>query len=367
MARESIAPPFNRAAWIRVGLMTFVLVLPMIIAWIFLGHMREPPKIATSSAKPIPTVSAPPKLGATTPQGARALAGKVVDGGGAPVPNTTVMFLVGAQSDSPFKIGCDEDGSFFLDGAPAQAGTLVAKRDGYATASVAVDPGSKDVSGIVLTIRKGEGVKGQVVDSEGKPVDHAIVRCEGEKIITSVSLADGSFNLPTDPEGCTATAMHPDRGSSEPVKLQPGGRNVIELPSPGGISGTVVDDQGKPVPKFTIGVESFVPADKSVDPLGGMSQTVNDPLGNFAMTKLARGRYVLTATSEGHPPARSDSIEVTAGRVTSGVRIVIGKGLLLSGTVVDRSTRKPIGGARVALDAVTVSYTHLTLPTILRV
>ncbi len=128
------------------------------------------------------------------------------------------------------------------------------------------------------------------------------------------------------------------------MKLQPGGRNVMELPSPGGISGTVADDQGRAITHFTVGVESFVPVDKNVDALGGMLMTVNDAGGAFAMPKLARGRYVLTATTEGHPPARSDSIEVTSGRVTSGVRIVIGKGLTLSGTVFDRATRKPIPG-----------------------
>ncbi len=163
MARDSLAPPFDRAAWIRAGIVSFVLVLPMIIAWMFLGHMREPPKVAASSARPVAASAHAPATPKHTNahQGARALAGKVVDGDGKGAGNVVVMFLLSNQTDAPFKITTDEDGSFYLDGAPAQAGTLTAKRDGYISASLPVSAGSTDVNGLVLTIRKGEGLKGQ--------------------------------------------------------------------------------------------------------------------------------------------------------------------------------------------------------------
>jgi protocatechuate 3,4-dioxygenase beta subunit len=349
--RESLAPPFDRAAWIRVGVVSALLLLVPILAWIFLA--RPPPAPSVVSAPAPSTLAIAKPVRSAPPLAGRSITGKVIDETGAPAAGVTVTFTPNGKATGRYKMRSDEDGTFFLDGVPEDAGSLSGKKHGYTSTPLAIEAGSDDVTGLTLTVRASQGVKGQVVDGDGKPVDHAIVKCAGDDGASATSGSDGTFELDIDAEGCDAIASHPDYGSSDPSHLRAGSNNVLALPSPGGIAGVVVDEQGKPVPSYMIAMESFVPADKDVDPLGGLSQNVTDPGGAFELGGLARGKYVLTASAPGRPPQRSDSIEVTSGRTTRGVRIVLGRGLVLSGTVVDRSTHKPIAGARVALDAVT--------------
>jgi S1-C subfamily serine protease len=87
----------------------------------------------------------------------------------------------------------------------------------------------------------------------------------------------------------------------------------------------------------------------------GRPRSISDPAGQFLLERLPPGRYVLTASSDGRPPARSSSIQVDAGRTTHHVRITLARGATLSGTILDGQTRRPIEGARVALDAATSS------------
>jgi hypothetical protein len=136
------------------------------------------------------------------------------------------------------------------------------------------------------------------------------------------------------------------------VVIHAGQKNRLEVGSPGSIAGVVVDDVGHPITEFSIAVEQFTTPEGERGSARGPRKQVKDALGNFELDGLSPGRYVLVASAQGRPPTQSSAIEVESGRKTSGVRITVGKGATVSGTVTDRATKQAIAGVRVRLDGV---------------
>lgn len=205
-------------------------------------------------------------------------------------------------------------------------------------------------------------IQGSVLGPDGAAVARAMVSCS-DKDFTTVSENDGSFQLPAEAAGCNAVARKPGFGSSEPVKLQAGGAraNTLQLKQGGRIEGVVVDENGAPVTRYMLAVEKFVANEAESEGANGRTRTVEDEEGRFVMESATPGKYVLSASAEGRPPARSEPIEVESGRTVTGVRIVLARGAVLKGVVTDAQTRKPIEGARIALDSVTSSG-HTKVP-----
>ena len=196
-------------------------------------------------------------------------------------------------------------------------------------------------------------VRGRVLDGDGKGIAGASVRCEGEEPAAATSVEDGRFELPLGVDGCDAKASHPDYGVSELVHLTIGGAGVLVLPMPGSIVGNVVDERGLPVSAFLIAVESFTAPGQQPDLEGRPHKSISDPSGGFELPRLSRGRYILTASAEGRPPTRSESVLVEPGNVTRGVRIKLLRGIALSGIVTDKETKRPLASVGVALDGMT--------------
>lgn len=194
-------------------------------------------------------------------------------------------------------------------------------------------------------------LSGTVVDGEGNAVAEASIVCAHDPELKAVTDASGTFSLPAAAIDCSATASHPDHGTSSAVTLQSGSKNRIEMASPGRITGTVVDERGKAFPSFNIGIESFVSVSGDRDGGAFTPKRFTDPSGSFELDDLAPGTYVLSATTEGRPPAKSRTVTVTSGQRSRGVQIVVSNGTTLSGVVTDRETGQPLEGVRVRLDA----------------
>jgi hypothetical protein len=138
------------------------------------------------------------------------------------------------------------------------------------------------------------------------------------------------------------------------VALAAGKENTVRMERGGGIEGVVIDDHGGPVAAYMIAIESFLPAGGEESPSAvGQARRVQDAAGAFEWKDLPAGRYVLTASAEGRPPARSDRIVVEPGITAHNVRITLARGAAWSGTLFDADTRKPVAGASVGLDAAT--------------
>ncbi len=201
----------------------------------------------------------------------------------------------------------------------------------------------------------GAPLKGRVLGPDGAPVAAAFVECEGQPQRSSITGPDGEFELPKVALGCSVVARRPGFGASAPVILKAGDarQNTLELKGGGKIEGVVVDEKGAPIKKFMLAVEKFIGEEGDDEGSNGRARTVENEAGKFVMENATPGKYVLSVSAEGRPPSRSDAISVEAGRSASGIRIVLSAGATLSGTIVDVATRKPIEGARIALDSVT--------------
>jgi hypothetical protein len=93
----------------------------------------------------------------------------------------------------------------------------------------------------------------------------------------------------------------------------------------------------------------------------GQTKSIQDARGAYAWEKLVPGRYVLTASAGGRPPAQSRPIDVDVGRVTAHVRITLGRGATLTGRVLDAVTHRPIAGALIAFDRSTNTRADTTV------
>ncbi len=208
-------------------------------------------------------------------------------------------------------------------------------------------------------------VTGTVLDPSGKPLAGAFVGCDDrDKELATSTDADGHFKLAPQAAGCLAVSHHPDFTPSERMALVAGRDNIVRLRAAGGIEGVVVDEKGSPISPYLVAIESFMGTGESAEtiPPTGQARSIQDPKGAFLWDGLAPGKYVLTASADGRPPARSSQIEVEAARITHHVRIVLARGATLTGKVIDAETRKPIAGAVVALDAATSTTANLIAP-----
>ena len=209
-----------------------------------------------------------------------------------------------------------------------------------------------------FVLEAARGAAGVVLDAAGEPVERAMVSC-GDVDDPTMAMntdAEGHFSLSSKAVGCEAVARHPDHGDSDPTMLRAGDGNTLRLKEPASISGYVTDDRGQPLEGVTISIERFVAASGG-DGVGkrGTRIVVDDPRGEFTVPKLQAGTYVLSAVAEGRPPVQSDEIEVANGEQVRGIRIQIGAGATLSGRVIDADSGEPVAGARVWLDALTMT------------
>jgi protocatechuate 3,4-dioxygenase beta subunit len=354
------AAPLPAKAWIQGALIALGLLVLPLVAW-FAFPSGGPVSGAESASAPMttPTSDAPVDVPDEI-AGARKLSGHVVDETGKGVAGATV--IAESPGHPPHETTTRSDGAFSLDAAPSP-GTLTARATGFAIARLAVQAGG-DVAALELRLHAASPVSGIVVDASGKPVAGAFVECEGAGDTSATTDEAGHFELAAAADGCRATATHADFGTSPPVDLVAGDRNRIEMPSPGAISGTVSDEQGRPVTRYLLSIESFTPALGVATTPWGRHERVEEAGGAFTLDNLSAGKYVLVASAEGRPPAKSEPVEVESGRTASGVRITLGKGGTLSGVVTDRTTQKPIAGVRVRLDAVTSSGPSAVAPSI---
>jgi protocatechuate 3,4-dioxygenase beta subunit len=208
-------------------------------------------------------------------------------------------------------------------------------------------------------------VTGTVLDPDGKPLRGAFVGCDDrDKELATSTDAEGHFKLAPSASGCLAVSHHPDFTPSERMALVAGRDNTIRLRAAGGIEGVVVDEKGSPLSPYLIAIESFMGSGESAEtiPPTGQARSIQDAGGAFVWEGLAPGKYVLTASADGRPPARSAQIEVEAARITHHVRIVLARGGTLTGKVIDAETRKPLSGAIVALDAATSTTANSISP-----
>ena len=249
----------------------------------------------------------------------------------------------------------DEQGAFHLTIVPDEATGLIAVARAYRTARVALprqDPLAVHGETVVrIELTGAPAVEGEVAGVTGEAVRAEVIACAGEASeARTESGEDGTFELPSSAIGCGVIAEMQGFAPSDPVTAESGKRLRLRLKPGGAIEGFVVDERGAGVPTFTLGIEAYSSA-RHRQGDGGRPRGFEDPRGAFRLDNLAPGSYVLTASTSGRPPARSEAIEVVGGAPTRGVRIVLAKGGSVSGVVYDEG-HKPLADVEVGFDSV---------------
>ena len=197
------------------------------------------------------------------------VAGRVVDGSGAPVPGARVLYRVprdyqrhltyvlDASHEPEFRTRADERGAFAFDSVPAIAGArIVAEQDGYERGETPVP--EIDDRAVEVVVRKSEPsnlteLHGRVVDRAGDPVPGARVSAALEIVITG---ADGTFTFDGEvaAETTEIVAVHVGhlparlRASVTPDgSVWPGYVELRLGDEPLEMRGRVVDEDGNPV------------------------------------------------------------------------------------------------------------------------
>ena len=263
---------------------------------------------------------------------AASVRGVVVDAeDGHPVAGATV-----SPDGMPWTVAsatADASGGFRLTVVPFEATALVAVANGYRSGRASLGPREDQPEPVLrIALRRGDPVEGDVLDPDGKPLRAQVVACEGQPAEARTESADdGRFKLPPSAVGCDAIALHEDMAPSDPVHVEDRRRTTLRLGAGGSIAGSVVDERGAAVEAFTVGVESFA------GPHGAAVHVKPTSFqgGDFRLEHLIPGSYVLTASTPGRPPARSDPVDVRAGALTDGVRIVLAPGGVVVGRVFD--------------------------------
>jgi hypothetical protein len=277
--------------------------------------------------------------------------GKITSEEGTPVAGASV------KVDGPAwlrrEATSEADGGYKVLRVPSLEATLRVVAPGYQAASVKLHArGQTGEEVLDIKLAKESDVEGQVLDPERNPLRAGVVACDGKEPGQRLaSAADGKFKLSREFARCPLVAYHDHFSPSEPV-IPERGPVELRLRAGGGIAGLVVEESGRPVPSFYVGIESFVPSfGERLSLRPGEPRTFGDAGGVFNLDRLTPGSYVLSVGAEGRSLVRSPSIEVQAGQITRGVRIVLPQGGSIEGQVFDEEKRAPLAAARISFDS----------------
>ncbi len=286
------------------------------------------------------------------------IAGVVVDGAGAPVPDASVRLSSDRWSiDMVYRqAAADAQGRFELRTLPRRAFKLRAMSDDAASEAVAIDlAGVAEKKDVKLVLDRTGTIAGLVVDSGGEPVAEAEVKAEPDYLSgergdndwvlasgdTATTDGDGRFVLHGLETGNYRLFATKDSGGVRQVGARAGtvakvgDKDVrMVLPSPGGVTGTIVLEAGGAPATATI--------------TAGWSHRTSTKDGHFALSELPPATYdVRVSGSEFAEVVRKDVV-VAAGKTVDLGEITVRPGRKVAGKVVD-GKGAPVEGARVMM------------------
>ncbi len=307
------------------------------------------------------------------------VAGTVVDPAGLPVAGAEVtkelegveaILAMQGRRDWPVARS-DDQGAFRLEGMPPGAGSIMAKKDGFAPSagfSLELGEGEQKLD-LVLTLRRGGTISGEVFDAEGKPATGSMVilqmptlqqrrftNTDARGTFAESGLEPGTWQVQAFPG---IESLQSENGEAldqakllavlkmTTVTLEDEELEHVVLGAPPAdpvrVHGRVTLG-GEPVPGALL---SFVPADGAG--LDKLKLKTLDAQGRYELQLDAPGDYLLTVQDTG-APGRQNSIEFrrTVPKGTEArldLELPLGR---VSGRV-ENSHGEPVSGARVTV------------------
>lgn len=202
---------------------------------------------------------------------------------------------------------------------------------------------TEDVSLLETQMPPAEKLAGRVLDEAGQPVASARVRAIGGEgpfesesrfVAEARTGPDGSFAILEAPSGPRAVAVSaPGYVPFSRFQFEPKPEENVTLRRGGTVRGTLVDAGGKAV------AGAIVRTDESAGE--------TDASGMFRIAGVPAGSHSVQAVWKEEFSAHKENVRVRKGEETE-VALRLARAPLISGTVIEEATRRPIAGATVS-------------------
>jgi hypothetical protein len=306
---------------------------------------------------------------------ASSIAGVVHDERGKPVAGVKVSVSLGTLGfGSANAATTGDDGAFVLAKLRAGAWSLRTASGRFLPAVQQVDLGAEERrTGVVVVVRPGNAIAGQVVDDRGVGVGGMKVGSKRKEVRGAVDIerftpdeatttdTNGFFTLAgLAEEHATVRAFGPGHSPASTADVAVGtGNLVLRVDRLGAIEGVLVGADGQPIAgsrvraraplaEQTVGAphgEELPFAELDFDgPRGSGATTGAD--GAFRIESVRPGNVTVVAQGTGHRPARQPNVDVRPAQTTKGVRLVADRGATARVKVVD-DAGQPVAGAKV--------------------
>lgn len=313
-----------------IGAIALALIAALVV-WLVVGRKHATTPVAATGS---PVVA----RGALLRSGAASIAGTVRDPKGAAIADATVCADVG--TDAGVCVKTSARGAYMIAALPPGTYEVAAVAPKYRPARyhsgndsvvtpVAVAAGERRANIDVVLSDGAVALTGTVVDVNGGPIAHAMVRARveywrDEKWYPPIEAdANGAFTLWVREGGMRVEARADGYAPAEQYASAPGSVTLLMTPE-SSISGTVVDGSGAPV----------IGADVSAVYIGTRVTTRTDDRGAFRVGSLEPGRYEISATSEHGHGELPGSVLVGLAENVTGIVVRMDPAARISGRVV---------------------------------
>jgi len=308
------------------------------------------PKRVTSSSDGTPPAALPIAMD-DDPVGPLRLEGQVLGPEDEPIGGAQVTL----SSVPPRTTTTEGDGSFAFDKLVGRTYVLTA-RSGELVSGPVTHTLRDEPQQVIIRLEPGASIEVTVVAAgSGKPISGATVEARGTTVPPETTGGDGRALLRGVARGGMASVAARADGYAPAQALiavpdAPGAvaSAQIELRAGAPVSGVVVSEDGAPIAGAQVSERDVAAPFDLPDP---RDQVTTDDQGRFTLPAVAAGTYRVQATHKTHAPGSSEAITVDGATPKTDVRVVLEKGGVLAGKVVDQGGA-PVPWATVRVGAV---------------
>ncbi|MCE9667305.1 carboxypeptidase-like regulatory domain-containing protein [Myxococcus stipitatus] len=267
-----------------------------------------------------------------------AIAGRVLDATREPVADATVVLKRRVEFGvSPeHAVRTDGHGQFRVAGVVAGAYLVHARKEGQASAPLAVQGGDE---GVELTLREARDIEGHVVTRTGQDVSRAVLALRttgGNTVLEKQADEQGRFRLEGFGDGrFELSAARATGGGRVTKSVSAGEKVVLVLPDEGSLRGRVRTTDNRPLSAVTV---SFVSHGERI------AQVMDG--GEFHVTGVPSGSVALEVRAPGYAASPLRTATVVESSESDAGEFILAPGGTLEGMVVD-ANGQPVGEATV--------------------
>lgn len=249
-----------------------------------------------------------------------------------------------------FRVEAGRSGWFHLDALPRGSHTISVEAPGFAPVRVGVEvPGNGPTVNLGdIRLESGITIRGHVRDETGQPIADAMVSASPLAGVRTAqgaegrSQTDGSYVLAGLSRIGYSVGVSASGFASAVRRMEAGTDDAdFALVRAGIITGTVIDDAGRPIDSFQVAAQAAESSERWPSSESGATGE-----GRFSLEDLPQGTYVLTVSAPDRAPGTLSGVKVRSGATTDVGRLTLAQGGMIRGQVVS-GEGTPIPGATV--------------------